>query len=72
MSKKTETPAAVPDAASPTDELVDVAVLFDRLKVPAWQRAGLLVDQRWAKGKRVTETELRTALAAWLKKPLGR
>ena len=72
MSKKTETPAAVPAAASPADELVDVAVLFDRLQVPGWQRAGLMAEQRWAQGKRVTKTELEAALSAWLKKPLGR
>lgn len=70
---KTKTPAAqAPDATPPAEPLVDVSNLFDELAVPAWKRVGLIRAMSWAQGKRVTRTELQTALDAWLSRPLGR
>jgi len=52
--------------------LVEIDVLFDLHKVPSWARAGIMVHNSWAQGKRVSEDELLRALDAWRKGPVRR
>lgn len=55
----------------PAERLETVEALAERLRLPAWQTAGLRMRMRWAAGKQVTETVFRAALKAWLNGPMA-
>ncbi|MBP7127325.1 hypothetical protein KBD49_13260 [Myxococcota bacterium] len=54
------------------EPLQDLAVLFERYRVPHWSRAGLVQQQGWAAGKRLAEREFLAALESWRRGPMGR
>ena len=67
-----EAPALPEGEVAAAPELEAIEDLFERLKVPAWQRAGVMRHYRWAAGKRLSEAGFLQSLSTWLKHPVGR
>ena len=66
MARKSQKSVDGAVAEAQPAKLVTIEELFKRHNIPAWQQRGLMVEQRWAAGKSVTEGQFQVALRAFL------